>query len=159
MCQYIFAYAFYNAGVGANQFFTRHTGLAGNARCNYHHIAAGSLRIIIGAAFKVHSTLGPGLLERPYQVCLANELLKTGLAVHSEVELPVHYNGVTIEVGYRIDILVEKTIIVELKAVQEIAPIHRAQLLSYLKLANLRLGLLINFNTLDLKHGIQRIAN
>ena len=75
------------------------------------------------------------------------------------MDLPVRYDGVTIEIGYRIDILVEKTVIVELKAVQDIAPIHRAQLLSYLKLAKLRLGLLINFNTLDLKQGIHRIAN
>ena len=75
------------------------------------------------------------------------------------MDLPVRYDGVTIEIGYRIDILVEKTVIVELKAVQEIAPIHRAQLLSYLKLAKLHLGLLINFNTLDLKQGIHRIAN
>ena len=75
------------------------------------------------------------------------------------MDLPVRYDGVTIEIGYRIDILVENTVIVELKAVQEIAPIHRAQLLSYLKLAKLHLGLLINFNTLDLKQGIHRIAN
>ena len=115
-------------------------------------------RQIIGAAFKVHSNLGPGLLEQPYQVCLRHELLKQGMNALAEVGLPVVYDGVRIDIGYRLDLLVEDMVIVELKSVRHTAPIHRAQLLSYIKLSNKKVGLLINFNVLDLKRGIQRMV-
>jgi GxxExxY protein len=91
---------------------------------------------IIGAAMKVHSALGPGLLESAYEACLAHELRKAGFDVRSQVELPVVYDGVRVDLGYRIDLLVNDTVIVELKCVEKIAPIHEAQALSYLKLSN-----------------------
>ena len=106
---------------------------------------------------KVHSALGPGLLESTYEACLVHELKKQGLAVLSQVALPVEYDGMTIELGYRIDLLVEATVIVELKAVDKITPVHQAQLLSYLKLGRKKLGLLINFNVEHLKDGIKRV--
>ncbi len=112
----------------------------------------------IGAAIAVHRELGPGLLESAYEACLAFELAKRGLRVEQQKPLPVHYQGVDLDCGYRIDLLVEKRVIVELKAVERLEPIHNAQLLSYLKLSGLRLGLLINFNVLVLKNGIKRIA-
>ncbi|WP_298683194.1 GxxExxY protein [uncultured Methanomethylovorans sp.] len=114
---------------------------------------------IIGAAIQVHSTLGPGLLESAYEACLKYELEKRGFKALSQVELPVIYDGTKIGVGYRLDLLVEDTIIVELKAVNNITPVHEAQLLSYLKLSGKRLGLLINFNVLMLKDGITRKIN
>ncbi len=113
---------------------------------------------IIGAAIAVHRELGPGLLESAYEACLAFELAKRGLRVEQQKPLPVHYQGVDLDCGYRIDLLVEERVIVELKAVERLEPIHNAQLLSYLKLSGLRLGLLINFNVLVLKNGIKRIA-
>jgi GxxExxY protein len=106
---------------------------------------------------KVHTALGPGLLESTYEACLVHELKKAGLKVLSQVALPVNYDGETIELGYRIDLLVEDVIIVELKSVDKIIPLHQAQLMSYLKLSGNRLGLLINFNVLHLKDGIKRI--
>ncbi len=114
---------------------------------------------IVDAAMKVHSALGPGLLESTYEACLLYELGKRGLAVRSQVPLPVRYEEVVIEVGYRIDLLVAESVIVELKSVDEVAPIHKAQLLSYLKLSGNKVGLLINFNVELLKHGITRMAN
>lgn len=114
---------------------------------------------IVDSAMKVHTALGPGLLESAYEVCLAHELKKRGLHAVTQVGLPVEYGGVKLEVGYRIDILVENQVIVEVKAVSEIHPIHEAQLLSYLKLADKRIGILINFNVLRLKDGIERMAN
>ncbi|NLX99946.1 MAG: GxxExxY protein [Rhodopirellula sp.] len=114
---------------------------------------------IVDAAMKVHTALGPGLLESAYEGCLAYELRKRGLKVGTQVGLPVVYEGVNIEVGYRIDLLVEDLAIVELKAVDKIAPIHEAQLLTYLKLSGKRLGLLINFNVVHLKDGIKRMVN
>jgi GxxExxY protein len=114
---------------------------------------------VVDAAIKVHSALGPGLLENAYEACLAHELNKRGLRVERQVELPVVYDGVQIDLGYRLDLVVEGAVIVELKAVEKIAPIHEAQLLSYLKLSNKKLGLLINFNVLHLKDGIKRMAN
>ncbi|SHK00212.1 GxxExxY protein [Tangfeifania diversioriginum] len=112
---------------------------------------------IIGAAYKVHSELGPGLLESTYEVCLEYELLKRGLKVERQKPLPVVYDGIHLEAGYRIDLLVENTVIVELKAVEEIAPVHQAQLMTYLKLSERKLGLLMNFNVTDMKKGIKRI--
>ena len=114
---------------------------------------------IIDGAMKVHSALGPGLLESAYEACLVHELSKRGLKVQSQVGLPVSYDGVEIDVGYRIDVLVEDTVIVELKAVSAVAPIHEAQLLSYLRLSGKCVGLLINFNVLRLKDGIKRMVN
>ena len=114
---------------------------------------------IVDAAMKVHSALGPGLLESAYEGCLAHELRKRGLKVAVQVALPVVYEGVNIDVGYRIDLLVEDLVIVELKSVDKLAPIHEAQLLTYLKLSGKRLGLLMNFNVVHLKDGIKRMVN
>jgi len=114
---------------------------------------------IVDAAMCVHSALGPGLLESAYQGCLVHELRKRGLEVRSREILPVVYDGVTIDVGYRIDLEVAGSVIVELKAVEKLLPLHQAQLLSYLKLSGMRVGLLINFNVLHLRDGITRLVN
>lgn len=116
-------------------------------------------KVIIDAAMKVHSALGPGLLESAYQHCLFYELSKQNINAVTEVELPIHYGGHLIEAGYRIDLLIENEIIIELKTVDRLLPIHEAQLLSYLKLADKRLGLLINFNVCHLRDGIKRMVN
>lgn len=112
---------------------------------------------IIGASIEVHKALGPGLLESAYEACLAAELELLGLSFQRQVELPVQYKGRALATGYRIDLLVEEEIIVELKAVKEIEPVHKAQLLTYLKLSGKRLGLLLNFNVSVLKNGIRRM--
>lgn len=112
--------------------------------------------VIIGAAIEVHRALGPGLLESAYEACLAFELNGRGLAVDRQKELPVIYRGNRIDCGYRIDLLVERTVIVELKSIDELAPIHEAQVLSYLKLSGYPVGLLINFNVRLLTHGPKR---
>ena len=114
---------------------------------------------VVDAAMKVHTALGPGLMENAYEACLEHELGKRGLLVKRQVALPVVYDGVQIDLGYRLDLLVEDAVIVELKAADRIAPIHEAQLLSYLKLSGRKLGLLINFNVLHLKDGIRRMVN
>ena len=114
---------------------------------------------IIGSAIKVHSALGPGLLESTYEICLIHELRKGGLNVESQLALPVVYDGVRLDAGYRIDLLVENSVIVELKAVERILPIHEAQLISYLKLSDKKVGLLINFNVKLLRDGIRRLVN
>jgi GxxExxY protein len=114
---------------------------------------------IVDSALRVHSALGPGLLESAYRACLAYELRKQGLAVSEEVALPVVYDAHRLEVGYRIDILVENLVVVEIKSVEAIAPIHKAQLLSYLKLSGKSLGLLLNFNVVLMKNGIVRMRN
>lgn len=114
---------------------------------------------VVDAAMKVHSALGPGLLESAYEACLKHELVKRGLRVEQQVGLPVVYDGVRIDVGYRLDLLVEGDIIIELKAVEKLNEIHEAQLLSYLKLSGRKIGLLINFNVTMLKHGIKRMVN
>jgi GxxExxY protein len=115
---------------------------------------------IIAAAIKVHETLGPGLLESVYQKCMVIELRKMGLGVEAEVDLPVIYEGEEItDLGFRIDLLVESAVIVELKSVEEVKPVHKKPLLTYLRLAKKDLGLLINFNEALLKKGIYRIAN
>lgn len=113
---------------------------------------------IIGAAIAVHRELGPGLLESAYEACLAYELAERGLAVERQKELPINYRGITVDCGYRIDLLVEGIVIVELKAVERLDPIHEAQLLSYLKLSGCRAGLLINFNVRLLKNGVRRLV-
>jgi GxxExxY protein len=114
---------------------------------------------IIRCALAVHSALGPGLLESAYEACLAYELRAAGLAVQTQVALPVQYREVRLDVGYRIDLLVENAVIIELKAVDHVLPIHKAQLLSYLKLRDCRVGLLINFNVPHLREGITRMVN
>ena len=114
---------------------------------------------IVDAAMKVHTAIGPGLLKSAYEACLAYELRQRGLQVKTQVELPVMYEDVRIDVGYRIDMLVEDTVIVELKAIDQLLPIHEAQLLSYLKMSRKRLGLLLNFNVRRLKDGIKRMIN
>lgn len=108
---------------------------------------------------EVHTALGPGLLESAYEACLKYELTSRNIRTISQLELPVHYKNRTIESGYRIDLLVEDKLIVELKAIDKILPIHQAQLLSYLKMSNMKLGLLLNFNVTRLKYGIKRLAN
>jgi GxxExxY protein len=115
--------------------------------------------MIIEAAMKVHSALGPGLLESAYEACLLHELRKIGLKVMSQVSMPIFYDSTEIDAGYRIDLIVEDSVIIELKAVEKTLPIHEAQILSYLKLSGKKLGLLINFNVVHLKQGIKRIAN
>jgi len=114
---------------------------------------------IIGAAIAVHEALGPGLLESAYQACLVHELAQRGLSVEAEKPLPVRYREVTLDCGYRLDLVVNHEVVVELKAVDRLGPIHDAQLLSYLRLSGLRLGLLINFNVPLLKDGIRRLVN
>lgn len=116
-------------------------------------------RLVIGAAMKIHTSLGPGLLESTYQACLIQELHTSGLNVQSQVALPIVYNGVKLEVGYRIDLLIEDLVIVEVKSIEAIAPIHQAQILSYLKLSGKSLGLLINFNVVHLERWNQAICN
>lgn len=124
--------------------------------------AAGLNRIsgaIIDAAISVHSALGPGLLESAYEACLLYELRKRGLSVEAQVPLPVVYESVRLEIGYRIDLLVEDVVVVELKACESIVPVHRIQLLSYLKLSKKPLGLLLNFHVPLMRDGIVRMKN
>ena len=116
-------------------------------------------RLCLDAAFKIHKTLGPGLLESAYEHCLAHELRKSGLHVLQQHPLPLVYEDVKLEAGYRIDILVNNKLIIEVKAVEALNEIHLAQTLTYLKLSNGKLGLLINFNVLLLKDGIKRVIN
>jgi GxxExxY protein len=115
--------------------------------------------IIVDSAIKVHSALGPGLLESAYQYCLAYELRKRGLRVDTEVVLPIMYDGQQLDAGYRIDMLVEDTIIIENKVVDRILPLHEAQMLTYLKLRDCRLGFLLNWHVHLMKHGIRRMVN
>ena len=112
---------------------------------------------IIGAAITVHSTLGPGLLESTYEECLAAELDFCGIRFEKEVSLPIRYRETTLRRGYRLDFLVEKKVVIELKAVEKILPVHEAQMLTYLRLSDLEVGLIINFNSAPLKAGIRRI--
>jgi GxxExxY protein len=114
---------------------------------------------IITAAMKVHSEVGPGLLESAYQACLQHELRLAGIRSDAQVGLPVVYRGTKLELGYRLDLLVEKLVIVEIKSVEAISPVHQAQVISYLKLSGKSIGLLINFNVVHLKDGIKRFVN
>jgi GxxExxY protein len=115
--------------------------------------------VVIGRAFNVHSALGPGLLESTYEVCLCYELAKIGLKVEKQKPLPLVYQEIKLECGYRVDIMVEHKLILEIKSVEAINDIHLAQLLTYLRLSNCKLGLLLNFNVLHMKDGIKRVAN
>ena len=119
----------------------------------------GITKSIIGAAIEVHRTLGPGLLESAYEACLAHVLKGRGLRVEVQKPLPLVYHDVKLECGYRIDLLVERSVVVEIKSVEALAPIHEAQAISYLKLSGCKVGLLINFNVLVLKDGIRRFVN
>lgn len=113
----------------------------------------------VEAAFKVHRWFGPGLLESAYEVCLVHELVDMGFTVETQVALPVVYRGVKLDAGYRLDIWLDRRVIIEVKAVEELHPVHTAQMITYLKLTENRLGLLINFRSALLKDGIRRIVN
>ena len=114
---------------------------------------------IIGAAIKVHSVLGPGLLESAYEACLVYELEKLRLRTSRQVSIPLRYEELSIDNGYRIDLLVEDRVVVELKAIEQILPVHRSQLLSYLRLGGFKLGYLLNFNVPLMRDGITRLVN
>jgi GxxExxY protein len=114
---------------------------------------------IIGAAIEIHKTIGPGLLESVYELALEYELIKMGLEVKTQIPIPVIYKDIRLDKGFKIDILVENKVIIELKSVESLAPIHFAQTLTYLKLTEIKLGLLINFNSVLVKEGIHRIVN
>ena len=116
-------------------------------------------RIVFDCALKVHQSLGPGLLESAYEECLYYELRKTGLNVEKQKPLPLIYEEVKLDVGYRIDIIVENKLIIEIKSVEALNDVHFAQLLTYLKLTNCKLGLLINFNVSLIKNGVKRVVN
>ena len=125
------------------------------SKTEYERIA----KHIVNAAFEVHNELGPGLIESVYEVCLVEELRSRGLFVERQVKIPVIFKGKTLEKDFIIDLLVENTIIIELKAVESILPVHEVQLVTYLKLADKRLGFLINFNVTLIKIGIHRKVN
>jgi GxxExxY protein len=114
---------------------------------------------IIECSIRVHTELGPGMLEGAYQTCLMHELVEIGYSVKSQLTLPIVYRGVSLDAGYRIDLLVQGSVIVELKAIERLLPVHEAQLLSYLRMSGLRLGLLINFNVKRLVDGVRRVVN
>lgn len=114
---------------------------------------------IIGAALDIHKSIGPGLLESAYENALVYELEEAGFEVRSQLSLPFNYKGTHLEVGYRIDMMVENKVIVEIKSVENLLPVHYAQLLTYLRLSNRKLGLLINFNSSKLSEGIHRVVN
>ena len=120
-------------------------------------VGAPTTESVIGAAIRVHKTLGPGLLESAYQACLAHELALSGHQVDREVEIPIVYRGISITPGYRADLIVDGNVLVEVKAVERIHPIHEAQVLTYLRAGKLRTGLLLNFNVQVLKDGLRRI--
>jgi GxxExxY protein len=114
---------------------------------------------IVGAAIEVHRQLGPGLLESTYETCLSRELFLRGIPLQRQVPLPVQYRGVHLDCGYRLDMIVNQSVIVEVKSLAKVLPIHRAQVLTYLRMTGYRLGLLINFNVEVLRSGIYRIIN
>jgi len=116
-------------------------------------------KIVFDAGIKVHKTLGPGLLESAYEECLSYELKKMGLFVEKQKALPLIYEDVKLDIGYRIDLLVEKKLVIEIKSVEALNDLHLAQILTYLKLSDCKLGLLINFNTVLFKNGVKRVIN
>lgn len=116
-------------------------------------------KIIVDSAIKIHRSLGPVLLESAYEACLSYEIQKAGLPVQSQVGLPLKYEDVKLDIGYRVDILIDKKVILELKTVKRLLPIHEAQILSYLKLSDCKLGFLLNFNEVRMKDGIRRFVN
>ena len=116
-------------------------------------------RQVVDAAIRVHTKLGPGLLESAYETCMAHELSKRNLRVRRQVPMPISYDNIDFDVGYRLDLLVNDLVVVELKAVEKLSPIHGAQLLSYLRLGGYHLGMLLNFNTVHMRDGIKRVIN
>lgn len=114
---------------------------------------------IIGVAINIHRSLGPGLLESSYEACMVYDLSEAGLKVEQQKSLPVAYRGVKLECGYRLDLMIENEVIVEIKSIEKLLPVHKVQLMSYLKLSGCKVGLLINFNVEILKEGIQRVVN
>ena len=116
-------------------------------------------RKILAAAMKVHTAIGTGLLESAYEACLAHELRKEGLPLERQISLPIVYDGEQLDAGYRLDLWIERKVIVEIKSVERLLPIHGSQLLSYLRLSNSKLGYLLNFNVVHMKDGIKRIVN
>ncbi len=114
---------------------------------------------IIGVAINVHRALGPGLLESAYEACMVYDLAQAGLKIEQQKPLPIVYRGVKLECAYRLDLMVENDVIVEIKSVEKLLPIHQAQLMSYLKLSDCKVGLLINFNVKILRNGIKRVVN
>lgn len=116
-------------------------------------------KIVVDAAFKVHSKLGPGLLESAYQAILCYELKQRGLSVEAEIPMPIKYDDVNMDIGYRADLIVEHLVIIELKSVEKMSDVHKKQLLTYLRVSNLHLGLLINFGAPLIKDGITRVVN
>jgi GxxExxY protein len=116
-------------------------------------------KIIVNSAFKVHTNLGPGLLERVYEICLAYEIKKAGLVVQSQIDVPIIYDGVTLKEKLRLDLIIENTVIIEVKAVEIVNPVWQAQIISHLKLTDNKLGFLINFNVPLIKNGIKRFIN
>ena len=115
--------------------------------------------LAVDAAFSVHTELGPGLLESAYQACFTHELGLRGVSYQKELPVPLNYKGIRIEVGFRADVLIEQKLLIELKAVEQLLPVHKAQVITCLKQMRLPLGLMINFNEVLIKHGIQRILN
>jgi len=116
-------------------------------------------RQVVDSALKVHSALGCGLLESVYEICLAHELGQRGLEVRKQVAMPIRYEDVLLDAGYRLDLLVADKVVVEIKAVERMLPLYSAQLLTYLKLGGYKLGMLLNFNTVHLRDGIRRVVN
>ena len=116
-------------------------------------------KAILDSAFQIHTALGPGLLESVYEACMVHELKLRGVPVKSQVTLPVIYKGMKVDSGFRLDLIVDDSVVVEIKSAEDINAVYRAQLLTYLRLSNIRLGLLINFNVVHLRDGIKRIIN
>ena len=116
-------------------------------------------REIVDAAIRVHTRLGPGMLESAYEACMELELVKRSMAVRKQVPLPLRYDDQVVDVGYRLDMLVEEAVVIEIKAVSQLLPIHTAQLLSYLRAGDYRIGFLLNFNTVHMRNGIKRLVN
>ena len=116
-------------------------------------------REIVDSAIRIHTRLGPGMLEGAYEACIEYELNKRSLAVKKQVPMPLRYEDLALDVGYRLDLIVEDSVVIELKTVQQLLPIHKAQLLTYLRSGDFRLGFLLNFNTIHMRDGIKRIVN
>jgi GxxExxY protein len=115
--------------------------------------------VVIASALRVHTILGPGLLESAYEVCLAHELTKRGRSVHRQIAIPIRYDGLEVEGAYKADLSVDNKVLVELKVVESVLPVHRSQLLSYLRLGDFKLGYLLNFNVPSMREGIARLVN
>jgi GxxExxY protein len=147
----------FNNRRGAETQRGRSSSASSNPRCD--HPANEITERVIGACIEIHRQLGPGLLESAYEECLCHELSMAGLVFERQKPLPVSYKGVKLDCGYRLDLIVAGKVLVELKTVEEILPIHEAQLLTYLKLSGANLGLIINFNVPVLKQGVKRIVN